>query len=90
MDGQLAIDNLSPILNGAGVSILLMLGAYASYRKLTKPTARKARRNIKQLVGYVESVSGGMMQSAKPLSAYTLQDVSIVIDNQELKWGEKK
>lgn len=92
MEGQTSLEVMSAILNGGGISILTFVALYATYKKITKPTAKKARRNIKRLVSYLETARFGGNNGftpGKPLSAYSLQDVSLLVDQEELKWGKQ-
>lgn len=80
-------NNFRELLLGSGVSLASVIAIYNGYKRFTKPSIKSARKNLMGLIKFLRSIEP-TDSSFKPVRAYTLYDLSILITDRDLKWGE--
>lgn len=79
-------EHLNKILVSSGASVAVIIALVAACKKFVKPTPKGARKCIKYLIKYLQNEN----QSDGPFKTYTLDDISLIISNKELKWENDK
>lgn len=84
MELNVVQDNLRDIVLVLGAVVAAMVVFFVIYKKFRKPSVRGARKSLKRLVRFLNSLD--CTDNGVGTEAYTLAEVSLLIVDRDILW----